>query len=96
MTRKMEARLHARPSAKRSRYRRVVAILAPAFAFAAALPAPAYALTLQEQGWQVANSKCQAGDDKQCTLRDRLGASLKRKGCTFQEDGGWWKCSRAH
>ncbi len=67
-----------------------------ALAFAGLLSAPAHALTLQEQGWQVANSKCNSGDAKQCELRDRLSEALKRKGCTFQEDGGWWKCSRAH
>ena len=53
----------------------------------------AHALTLQEQGWQVANSKCQSGDAKQCELRDQLSGALKRKGCLFHEDGGWWKCS---
>jgi invasion protein IalB len=76
----------------------VATLMAPlaALAFAGLLSAPANALTLQEQGWQVANSKCNGGDAKQCELRDRLSEALKRKGCAFQEDGGWWKCSRAH
>jgi hypothetical protein len=77
----------------------VIATLIPplaALAFAAALTAPAHALTVQEQGWQIANSKCQAGDAKECDLRDRLSNALKRKGCSYQEDGGWWKCNRAH
>jgi hypothetical protein len=68
-----------------------------ALALAAPLTAaPAYALTVLEQGWQVANAKCQDGDAKQCDLRERLSERLKRKGCLYQEDGGWWKCSRAH
>jgi len=102
MTGKMEARLPARHSRERSVYRkraqRIAATLMPplaALAFAAALTSPAYALTLQEQGWQVANSKCQAGETKQCELRDQLSGALKRKGCLFHEDGGWWKCSGA-
>jgi hypothetical protein len=108
MIRKMEARLPARRSVEgdacwaqrpyRARARRIVATLAPplaALAFAAALGAPARALTVQEQGWQVANSKCQGGDAKECELRDRLSAALKRKGCVYHEDGGWWKCSGA-
>jgi invasion protein IalB len=61
----------------------------------ASLAAPAQALTVQEQGWQVANSKCKAGDAKQCELRDRLSAVLKRHGCLYHEDGDWWKCSGA-
>ena len=61
----------------------------------ASLAAPAHALTVQEQGWQVANSKCKAGDAKQCELRDRLSAVLKRHGCLYHEDGDWWKCSGA-
>ena len=61
----------------------------------ASLAAPANALTVQEQGWQVANSKCKAGDAKQCELRDRLSAVLKRHGCLYHEDGDWWKCSGA-
>jgi invasion protein IalB len=108
MTRKTEARLPARRSVERSacraqrryraRARRIIAALSPplaALAFAAALAAPARALTVQEQGWQVANSKCENGDAKECELRDRLSAALKRKGCVYHEDGGWWKCSGA-
>jgi hypothetical protein len=57
--------------------------------------APAHALTVQEQGWQVANSKCKSGDAKQCELRDRLSAVLKRHGCVYHDDGEWWKCTGA-
>jgi hypothetical protein len=96
MTRKMEARLPARRSAEgRKRARRIITTVMPALAFAAALAAPALALTVQEQGWQVANSKCNSGDAKQCELRDRLSVVLKRHGCVFHEDGNWWKCSGA-
>jgi hypothetical protein len=87
MTRKIGSRLPAR---------RIIATLMPllaALACAAALTTPARALTVQEQGWQVANSKCHDGDAKQCELRDRLSAVLKRHGCLYHEDGDWWKCS---
>jgi hypothetical protein len=83
--------------AKRLSPRRLVAIptaLMAALSFAS-LTAPARALTVQEQGWQVANSKCHDGDAKQCELRDRLSAVLKRHGCVYHEDGDWWKCSGA-
>jgi hypothetical protein len=100
MTGMIEVRLPARRSREssvcRKRAQRNIAGLMPllgALAFAAALTSPAHALTLQEQGWQVANSKCQAGEAKQCELRDQLSGALKRKGCLFHEDGGWWKCS---
>ena len=83
MTRNLAERLTAR---------KFVAILT---ALVASLAAPAHALTVQEQGWQVANSKCKAGDAKQCELRDRLSAVLKRHGCLYHEDGDWWKCSGA-
>ena len=86
-------------AAHRKRDRQIIASLIPplaALAFVAALASPAHALTLQEQGWQVANTKCKGGDAKQCELREQLSGALKRKGCVFQEDGGWWKCSRTH
>ena len=85
--------------AQRKRARQIIAgLISPlaALSFAVALTAPAQALTLQEQGWQVANTKCKGGDAKQCELREQLSGALKRKGCVFQEDGGWWKCSRTH
>jgi invasion protein IalB len=86
MTRNLAERLTAR---------RLIAILTAlmaALAFAS-LTGPAHALTVQEQGWQVANSKCKAGEAKQCELRDRLSAVLKRHGCVYHDDGDWWKCS---
>ena len=89
MTRKIGSRLPAR---------RIFVSLAPALAaltLAVALMSPAHALTVQEQGWQVANSKCKDGDAKQCELRDRLSAVLKRHGCVYHDDGDWWKCSGA-
>jgi hypothetical protein len=89
MTRKIGSRLPAR---------RIFVCLAPTLAaltFAVALMSPAQALTVQEQGWQVANSKCNSGDAKQCELRDRLSAVLKRHGCVYHDDGDWWKCSGA-
>jgi invasion protein IalB len=85
-------------AARRTRAQRIIAGLIPllaAVAFTASLAAPAHALTVQEQGWQVANSKCNSGDAKQCELRDRLSAVLKRHGCLYHEDGDWWKCSGA-
>ena len=85
------------PFAWRARAQRMIAGLFPllaAVAFAASLT-PAHALTVQEQGWQVANSKCNSGDAKQCELRDRLSAVLKRHGCVYHDDGDWWKCSGA-
>jgi hypothetical protein len=75
-----------------------IATFAPALtalAFGILLSTAAQALTVQEQGWQVANSKCKGGDAKQCELRDRLSAVLKRHGCVYHEDGDWWKCSGA-
>jgi hypothetical protein len=82
MTRNLAERLTAR---------RLIAFpMALAFA---SLAGPAHALTVQEQGWQVANSKCKSGDAKQCELRDRLSVVLKRHGCVYHEDGDWWKCS---
>ena len=85
----MTRNLAGRPTA-----RKFIAILM-ALSVASLLAAPAHALTVQEQGWQVANSKCKAGDAKQCELRDRLSAVLKRHGCLYHEDGDWWKCSGA-
>ena len=85
-------------AARRERAWRITAgllRLLSALAFAACITAPAHALTVQEQGWQVANSKCESGDTKQCELRDRLSAALKRHGCVYHEDGNWWKCSGA-
>jgi hypothetical protein len=93
MTGMMDARLSARPPQKRTRITTLMAPLA-AVAFAPVFVAPAHAITVLEQGWQIANSKCKDGDDKQCVLRDQLSARLKRNGCAFQEDGGWWKCTR--
>jgi invasion protein IalB len=105
MTRKMDARFangrHVAAETQqphRKQARRIIVILtAPlaALAFAAAFAAPAHALTVVEQGWQVANSKCKDGDAKECELRDRLSAKLKRQGCLYHEDGDWWKCSGA-
>ena len=88
----------ARNLAERPAEGRVVAVLMPLLAALtlAAFPAvPAKALTTLEQGWQVANSKCNGGDAKQCTLRDQLSAVLKRHGCVYHEDGQWWKCTGA-
>ena len=58
MTRKIESRQPAR---------RIFVSLASTLAaltFAVAFISPAHALTVQEQGWQVANSKCKGGDAK--------------------------------
>jgi invasion protein IalB len=79
---------------QRKHARRMIATLT-ALAFSASLTAPAPALTVQEQGWQIANSKCKSGDAKQCELRDRLSAVLKRHGCVYHDDGDWWKCTGA-
>ena len=78
----------SRKRARRINPTHVVALAAFAFA------APAHALTVFEQGWQIANTKCQGGDAKECVLREQLGGKLKRMGCVFQEEGSWWKCPR--
>jgi hypothetical protein len=103
MIRKMDARFANGPRVAaetqqlhRKQVRRIIAtVTAPlgVLVFSAVLAAPAQALTTLEQGWQVANSKCHDGDAKQCELRERLTAVLKRHGCLYHEDGDWWKCS---
>ena len=80
----------------RNRARRILLTQMAALALAAHLTTPAHALTRLEQGWQIANTECKGGDAKACDLRERLSAKLKGRGCAFQEDGGWWKCTRAH
>ena len=99
---KTGARLPARRSGGhsvcRQRAQRIISRPIPlllALALAATLTVPARALTVQEQGWQVANSKCKSGDAKQCVLRDQLSAVLKRHGCVYHDDGDWWKCTGA-
>lgn len=101
MTRKLNARagritrigaqIH-KPRRKRAGW---ITGIATVFVLAASFALPAQALTVQEQGWQVANSKCKSGDAKQCVLRDQLSAVLKRHGCVYHDDGDWWKCSGA-
>ena len=87
------AQIH-KPRRKHARW--IIGIgAAPAFTLAVSFAPPAQALTVQEQGWQVANSKCKSGDAKQCVLRDQLSAVLKRHGCVYHDDGDWWKCSGA-
>jgi hypothetical protein len=62
------------------------------------LAGPANAQSPLIQGWLAANEECKGGPSdnpktkKACETRDRLNARLKRRGCTYQEDGDWWKC----
>jgi hypothetical protein len=50
------------------------------------------------QGWLASNAICKGdpSDDpktlRACENRDRLSVKLKRRGCSYQEDGDWWKC----
>ncbi len=66
--------------------------------FVLRLAAPAHAQSPLIQGWLAANTECKGGrsDDPKtlqaCATRDRLSARLKRKGCSYHEDGDWWKC----
>jgi hypothetical protein len=101
MTRKLDARVGRstciaaqihEPRRKRAGW---ITGIATAFTLAVSFALPAQALTVQEQGWQVANSKCKSGDAKQCVLRDQLSAVLKRHGCVYHDDGDWWKCTGA-
>jgi hypothetical protein len=89
-----------RPARQRRMWRMVAAIaltwLAPSFVLR--LAAPAHAQPPVLTAWLAANAECKGGhgDDpktaKACKQRDEIGARLKRRGCTYQEDGDWWKC----
>ena len=72
--------------------------LAATALFIARLGQPAYAQSPLIQGWLAANEQCKGGpsDDPKtkqaCETRDRLNLRLKRRGCSYQENGDWWKC----
>jgi hypothetical protein len=59
---------------------------------------PAQAQSPLIQGWLAVNAECKSGPSdspktqKACERRDQLSARLKRRGCSYQEDGDWWKC----
>jgi hypothetical protein len=73
-----------------------LALAAPGFILG--LAAPAHAQSPLITGWLAANAECKGGrsDDPKtqqaCEKRDQLSARLKRRGCSYQEDGDWWKC----
>ncbi len=62
------------------------------------LAAPARAQSPLIQGWLASNSQGKGGpaDDPKvvqaCKTRDRLNERLKRRGCSYQADGDWWRC----
>ena len=75
-----------------------IALTLAVLCFVLRLAAPAHAQSPLIQGWLAANAECKGGrsDDPKtlqaCDKREKLGARLKRKGCSYQEDGDWWKC----
>jgi len=75
-----------------------IALALAALCFVLGLAAPAYAQSPLIQGWLAANTQCKGSlsNDpktlKACETRDRLSAKLKRRGCSYREDGDWWKC----
>ncbi len=75
-----------------------IALSAAMLCFALRLASPALAQSPLIQGWLAANAVCKGGrsDDPKtkqaCETRDRLNAKLKRRGCSYQENGDWWKC----
>ncbi|HKN29175.1 MAG TPA: hypothetical protein VJY34_15325 [Roseiarcus sp.] len=66
------------------------------------LAPPAHAQSPLIQGWLAVNTECKGGrsDDPKtqqaCENRDKLSARLKRRGCSYQEHGDWWKCPHPH
>ena len=62
------------------------------------LAVPAQAQSPLIQGWVASNTQCKGGpaDDPKvqqaCKTRDRLNERLKRRGCSYQADGDWWRC----
>jgi hypothetical protein len=87
--------------AREARRRRIVAAIAltvAAVCVVVRLDAPAHAQPLSVQLWGLLNEKCKDGlpDDPKtaqaCAKREQYTAKLQRRGCLFQEDGGWWKC----
>jgi hypothetical protein len=84
--------------ARRRRIVRTVALTLSALCVVPRLGAPAHAEPLSVQLWGLLNEKCKDGrpDDPKtvqaCAKREQYTAKLQRRGCLFQEDGGWWKC----
>jgi|HubBroStandDraft_1064217.scaffolds.fasta_scaffold42428_4 hypothetical protein len=87
--------------AREGRRRRIVATIAltmGVLSVVLSLGAPAQAQPLSVQLWGLLNEKCNDGlpDDPKtvqaCGKREQYAAKLQRRGCLFQEDGGWWKC----
>ena len=88
------------PSGRRRPAWRIGATVAlPLAALCLGLPlTPARAQSPLLTGWLASNALCKGGrgDDPKtlqaCEKRDKLGERLKRRGCSHQEDGDWWKC----
>jgi hypothetical protein len=87
--------------AQQARRRRIVKTIALTLSALCGVPrlgAPAHAEPLSVQLWGLLNEKCKDGrpDDPKtvqaCAKREQYTAKLQRRGCLFQEDGGWWKC----
>ena len=75
-----------------------IALRLAALCFVLGLAAPAHAQSPLIQGWLAVNAQCKGGpaDDPKvqqaCKTRDRLNERLKRRGCSYQADGDWWRC----
>ena len=84
--------------ARRRRIVKTIALTMAALCVVLRLGAPAHAQPLSVQLWGLLNEKCKDGrpDDPKtvqaCAKREQYTAKLQRRGCLFQEDGGWWKC----
>jgi hypothetical protein len=84
--------------ARRRRIVKTIALTMAALCLVLRLGAPAHAQPLSVQLWGLLNEKCKDGlpDDPKtvqaCAKREQYTAKLQRRGCLFQEDGGWWKC----
>ena len=78
--------------------RRIAKTVALTMSALCVVPALAPAEPLSVQLWGLLNEKCKDGrpDDPKtvqaCAKREQYTAKLQRRGCLFQEDGGWWKC----
>lgn len=91
----------AAAGAREARRRRTVKTIALTIAVLCVVPrlgAPAHAQPASVQSWELLNEECKDGrpDDPKtaqaCAKREQYTAKLQRRGCLFQEDGGWWKC----
>jgi hypothetical protein len=84
--------------AQEARRRRIAKTVAVTMSALCVVPRLGAAEPLSVQLWGLLNEKCKDGrpDDPKtvqaCAKREQYTAKLQRRGCLFQEDGGWWKC----